>query len=41
MEHIKNDHSAMYEEIKTAKEISSDNQAKLKDITVEFVSRFQ
>jgi len=40
VEYIKNEHSDMYNEIKTAKEISSDNQGKLKDLIVEFVARF-
>jgi F-type H+/Na+-transporting ATPase subunit alpha len=40
VEYIKNEHSSLYEEIKAANEIKSDNQAKLKNLIVEFVSRF-
>ena len=40
IEYVKNEHSGLYNEIKSAKEISSDNQVKLKDLIIEFVSRF-
>jgi F-type H+-transporting ATPase subunit alpha len=40
VEYIKNEHSNLYNEIKAAKEIASENQGKLKDLVIEFVSRF-
>ena len=41
VEYIKNEHADLYNEIKSAKEISSDNQGKLKNLIVEFVARFK
>ena len=39
VEYIKNEHDSIYNEIKEANEISSDNQSKLKGLIVDFVSR--
>ncbi len=39
VDYIKNEHSDLYESIKSSNEIKAENQEKLKDLIVEFVSR--